>query len=50
MKLWCFVSYASRENGVTDSSFSLNGYYTPEGLPSISVGYETVKVLSLQIE
>ena len=41
------VSYAELDfvqTGVTDSSFlALNGYYTPEGLPSISVGYETAE-------
>ena len=41
------LSYAELDfvqTGVTDSSFlALNGYYTPEGLPSISVGYETAE-------
>ncbi len=38
------VSYADLDfiqTGITDATFlALNGYYTPEGLPSISVGYE----------
>ena len=41
------VSYADLEfvqTGVLDSTFwAFNGYYTPEGLPSISVGYETAE-------
>ena len=36
------VTYASIESSTTeeDTYTALNGYYTPDGLPSISVGYE----------
>ena len=36
------VTYASIESSTTeeDTYTAFNGYYTPEGLPSISVGYE----------
>ena len=38
------VTYSSVETSSTeeDTAVALNAYYTPEGLPSISVGYETV--------
>ena len=38
------VTYSSVETSTTeeDTAVALNAYYTPEGLPSISVGYETV--------
>ena len=40
------VTYSSVETSTTeeDTAVALNGYYTPEGLPSISVGYETVDI------
>ena len=36
------VTYASIESSITeeDTYTAFNGYYTPDGLPSISVGYE----------
>jgi len=38
------VTYSTVESSTTeeDTAVALNAYYTPEGLPSISVGYETV--------
>jgi len=38
------LTYSSVETSTTeeDTAVALNAYYTPEGLPSISVGYETV--------
>jgi len=38
------ITYSSVESSTTaeDTAVALNAYYTPEGLPSISVGYETV--------
>ena len=38
------VTYSSVESSTTeeDAAVALNAYYTPEGLPSISVGFETV--------
>jgi len=47
------VTYASVETGVTaggkttnynDASVALNGYFSPEGFPSISAGYEFTEV------
>ena len=40
------VTYSSVETSTTeeDTAVALNAYYTPEGLPSISVGYETVDI------
>ena len=36
------VTYGVLETGTTEDTFTaLNGYYTPEGFPSISVGFET---------
>ena len=38
------LTYSSVESSITeeDTATAINAYYTPEGLPSISVGYETV--------
>ena len=38
------LTYSSVESSITeeDTAIAFNAYYTPEGLPSISVGYETV--------
>ena len=38
------LTYSSVETSITeeDTATAFNAYYTPEGLPSISVGYETV--------
>ena len=40
------LTYSSVETSVTeeDTATAINAYYTPEGLPSISVGYETVDI------
>ena len=40
------LTYSSVETSTTeeDTAVALNAYYTPEGLPSISVGYETVDI------
>ena len=40
------VTYSSVESSITDedTATAFNAYYTPEGLPSISVGYETVDI------
>ena len=40
------VTYSSVETSITeeDTATAFNAYYTPEGLPSISVGYETVDI------
>ena len=36
------LTYGVVETGTTEDTFTaLNGYYTPEGFPSISVGFET---------
>ena len=37
------ITYATIESSITEENTytAFNGYYTPEGLPSISVGYET---------
>ena len=36
------LTYGVLETGTTEDTFTaLNGYYTPEGFPSISVGFET---------
>jgi hypothetical protein len=40
------LTYSSVETSITeeDTATAFNAYYTPEGLPSISVGYETVDI------
>ena len=40
------LTYSSVESSITeeDTATAINAYYTPEGLPSISVGYETVDI------
>ena len=40
------LTYSSVETSITeeDTATAINAYYTPEGLPSISVGYETVDI------
>ena len=40
------ITYSSVESSITeeDTATAFNAYYTPEGLPSISVGYETVDI------
>ena len=40
------LTYSSVETSTTeeDTATAINAYYTPEGLPSISVGYETVDI------
>ena len=40
------LTYSSVETSTTeeDTATAFNAYYTPEGLPSISVGYETVDI------
>ena len=40
------ITYSSVEKTITDenTATAFNAYYTPEGLPSISVGYETVDI------
>ena len=40
------LTYSSVETSATeeDTATAFNAYYTPEGLPSISVGYETVDI------
>ena len=40
------LTYSSVETSVTDedTATAFNAYYTPDGLPSISVGYETVDI------
>ena len=40
------ITYSSVEKTITDenTATAFNAYYTPEGFPSISVGYETVDI------
>ena len=40
------LTYSSVETSITeeDTATAFNAYYTPDGLPSISVGYETVDI------
>ena len=40
------LTYGAIESSITEENTytAFNGYYTPDGLPSISVGYETVDI------